>query len=212
VFNYVAQGLFERHKLIVSTQLCMAVLRARGELQRAKFDVLLRGPKVKVVWLGNQMVGDRVVGGWAHDIHSTARCGPSRICTTRPPPLCPSRTAPQVMGVDNPLSDWVPESVWGSVQALRELEDYANLPDDLVGSSKRWREWMELERPGGWRLGMTSGGGRGGGPTTPTEDEPLPGDWKRMPEFERLLLFRALRPDRLTAAMKKFVTNVIGSK
>lgn len=46
VFNYVAQGLFERHKLIVSTQLCMAVLKARGELQRAKFDVLLRGPKV----------------------------------------------------------------------------------------------------------------------------------------------------------------------
>ncbi len=28
---------------------------------------------------------------------------------------------------------------------------------------------MELERP---------------------EDEPLPGDWKRMPEFERLLIFR----------------------
>jgi hypothetical protein len=47
VFNYVAQGLFERHKLIVSTQLCMAVLRARGELQRAKFDLLLRGPKVR---------------------------------------------------------------------------------------------------------------------------------------------------------------------
>jgi dynein heavy chain, axonemal len=46
VFGYVAQGLFERHKLIVSTQLCMAVLRGRGELQRAKFDVLLRGPKV----------------------------------------------------------------------------------------------------------------------------------------------------------------------
>jgi hypothetical protein len=44
------------------------------------------------------------------------------------------------------------------------------------------------------------------------EDEPLPGDWKRMPEFDRLLLFRALRPDRLTAAMKKFVTNMIGSK
>lgn len=42
----------------------------------------------------------------------------------------------------------VPKSVWGSVQALKELEDYTTLPDDLVGSSKRWREWMELERPG----------------------------------------------------------------
>ena len=44
------------------------------------------------------------------------------------------------------------------------------------------------------------------------EDEPLPGDWKRMPEFDRLLLFRALRPDRLTAAMRKFVTNVLGPR
>lgn len=39
------QGLFERHKLIVATQLCMAVLRSRGELQRTKFEFLLCGPK-----------------------------------------------------------------------------------------------------------------------------------------------------------------------
>lgn len=65
------------------------------------------------------------------------------------------------------------------------------MPDDLVGSAKRWQEWMELERP---------------------EDEPLPGDWKRMPEFERLLIFRTLRPDRLTAAMQRFVANTIGKE
>ena len=74
---------------------------------------------------------------------------------------------------------------------MQELEDYAPLPDDLVGSAKRWQEWMELERP---------------------EDEPLPGDWKRMPEFERLLIFRTLRPDRLTAAMQRFVANTIGKE
>lgn len=98
---------------------------------------------------------------------------------------------PQVLGVENPLSDWISETVWASVQALRDLDDYCSLPDDLIGSAKRWREWVELERP---------------------EDEALPGDWKRMSEFDRLLIFRALRPDRLTAAMGKFVTNVIGAK
>ena len=46
-FAYISQGLFERHKLIVATQLCMAVLRQRGELQRTKFEFLLRGPKVR---------------------------------------------------------------------------------------------------------------------------------------------------------------------
>jgi dynein heavy chain, axonemal len=47
---------------------------------------------------------------------------------------------------------------------------------------------MELERP---------------------EDEPLPGDWKRMSDFDQLLLFRALRPDRLTSAMSRFCATVI---
>jgi hypothetical protein len=50
------QGLFERHKLFVATQLCMAVLRSRGELQRPKFDYLLHGPK--------EMGVDNPLGDW----------------------------------------------------------------------------------------------------------------------------------------------------
>lgn len=62
------QGLFERHKLIVATQLCMAVLRSKGELQRAKFEFLLRGPKEMGVdnplgdWVGLHMVGTHSKG------------------------------------------------------------------------------------------------------------------------------------------------------
>lgn len=48
-FGYVAQGLFERHKLIVATQLTMQILRRKGELQHVKFDFLLRGPRVSHV-------------------------------------------------------------------------------------------------------------------------------------------------------------------
>lgn len=90
-------------------------------------------------------------------------------------------------------ANYIPASHCLTVSAvnIQELEDYSSMPDDLIGSSKRWQEWMELERP---------------------EDEPLPGDWKRMPEFERLLIFRTLRPDRLTAAMQRFVANTIGKE
>lgn len=66
---FCLQGLFERHKLIVATQLCMAILKKNGELQQQKFDFLLRGPKV--------------------------------------------------MGMENPLKEWVLDSTWGSVQALK---------------------------------------------------------------------------------------------
>ena len=81
-FAYVAQGMFERHKLIAATQLCMGVLRARGELQRAKFDYLLSGPKVCAPWaqpacfrrserLWHYLAGVLRV---LHDVHLTYTC------------------------------------------------------------------------------------------------------------------------------------------
>lgn len=36
------------------------------------------------------------------------------------------------------------------------------------------------------------------------------GDWKRMAEFDKVLIMRVLRPDRLTAAMTRFVAGVLG--
>ena len=98
---------------------------------------------------------------------------------------------PRVLGHDNPLNEWVSDGTWASVQALREIEEYAALSDDLVGSAKRWREWMELERP---------------------EDEPMPGDWKKMTQFQQLLLFRALRPDRMSNALAAFVKTELGAE
>lgn len=59
------------------------------------------------------------------------------------------------MGTANPVPEWLPDSCWQSVLALKEISDYHALAEDLVSSSKRWREWLELERP---------------------EDEPLPGE------------------------------------
>ena len=99
--------------------------------------------------------------------------------------------APRLSGADNPVSEFMNDNSWATVQALNEVHGFEGLPDDIVGSAKRWKEWVEFERP---------------------ENEPLPGEWKRMPEFDRLLVFRALRPDRLTAAMSAFVSNTIGKQ
>lgn len=47
----MAQGLFERHKLLMATQLCMKILQKRGEgdqqhgLSYHKYEYLMRGPK-----------------------------------------------------------------------------------------------------------------------------------------------------------------------
>mmetsp|Transcript_13737 Transcript_13737/g.31794 ORF Transcript_13737/g.31794 Transcript_13737/m.31794 type:complete len:4493 (-) Transcript_13737:49-13527(-) len=44
-YSYVTQGLFERHKLIYATQLCMRILARDGVLDNDLFDFLIRGPK-----------------------------------------------------------------------------------------------------------------------------------------------------------------------
>lgn len=38
------------------------------------------------------------------------------------------------------------------------------------------------------------------------------GEWKRMPEMDRLVIVRTLRPERLTAALSRFVAAAIGQQ
>ena len=86
-------------------------------------------------------------------------------------------------------SSWLPASSWASLAALRSVPGFEALAEDVAGAPKRWSDWVERERP---------------------EAEPLPGEWKRLPELDRLLVFRALRPDRLASAMRRFVGGVLG--
>ena len=97
---------------------------------------------------------------------------------------------PKVVDAENPLKEFLLDSAWAAVQSLKEFDDYAHIADDMVGSAKRWKEWSELERP---------------------ELEPLPGDFKKLPDFEQLLIVRALRPDRMTNAMINFVSKIMGA-
>jgi len=140
-FSYVAQGLFERHKLVFACQLCFQVQQRSGDLNGEMFDFLIKGPRAS--------------------------------------------------GIDNPLNEWLDDSAWLTCQALKEFEAFEKLPDDMVGSAKRFREWFELERP---------------------EEVGLPGDWKKLPEFEKLLLIRALRTDRMSEALSAFVRQIMGAK
>ena len=53
----------------------------------------------------------------------------------------------------------------------------------------RWKEWTDLEAP---------------------EKERLPGEWRSLGEFDRLLVIRALRPGRITSAIMGFVKGRLG--
>ncbi|KEG12669.1 dynein heavy chain [Trypanosoma grayi] len=144
VFAYVSRGLFERHKLILSSLLTFAILQRKGEIDAKQLDFLLRGKKK--------------------------------------------------LGVPRPetVVEWCPEPNWAAAQALADVEGstppFSLLPSDM-SENNRWRQWTETEKP---------------------ELEKMPTEWKNLSQFERLLVLRCLRPDRLTAALETFVCDSIG--
>jgi len=104
---------------------------------------------------------------------------------------------PKKLGNPRPeaVSSWLTDAAWQAVQALKEVEGtnprYENLETDLVESG-RFKVWCELERP------------------EHPEEGRLPTDWKNLDEFQKLLILRALRPDRLTVGLTNFVASSMG--
>ncbi len=45
IFGFTSRGLFGQHSLIFSTQLCIAILKKRGDLDPNQLSFLLRGPR-----------------------------------------------------------------------------------------------------------------------------------------------------------------------
>jgi len=82
---------------------------------------------------------------------------------------------------ENPL-DWLPNSAWIAVCALAEQEEFTKLPGDLVEAAPRFREWFNSISP---------------------ENEKLPPDWAGLDRtpFQKMLVVRSLRPDRMISAL-----------
>ena len=93
-------------------------------------------------------------------------------------------------GSSGQLSEWLPGSLWPRVQGLETLKpQFESLGDDMLAESEKWQRWFDNEKP---------------------ENLKPPGEYKKLDEFYKLLLLRALRPDRLPAALQAFVSDKMG--
>lgn len=95
---------------------------------------------------------------------------------------CPIKT-----DVPNPLKkEWLPDLAWYSIQKLIEIEGFESFAQNLEKDSPtRFKQWYDELAP---------------------ENEKLPLDWKKLEQmpFQKLLVLRCLRPDRLTTALDNF--------
>lgn len=94
--------------------------------------------------------------------------------------------------VERPANiDWLPEASWFAVQKLIEIPEFATFASDMTTDAPtRFKEWFNDLMP---------------------EESKLPLDWKRLDNtpFQKLLVLRCLRPDRLTVAMSEFIRKAI---
>uniref|UniRef100_A0A4W6G4Y5 Dynein axonemal heavy chain 17 n=1 Tax=Lates calcarifer TaxID=8187 RepID=A0A4W6G4Y5_LATCA len=93
-------------------------------------------------------------------------------------------------GVTSPV-DFLSNHSWGGIKSLCSMEEFRNLDRDIEGSAKRWKKFVESECP---------------------EKEKFPQEWKNKTSLQRLCMMRALRPDRMTYAVRDFVEEKLGSK
>ncbi|XP_039379215.1 dynein heavy chain 11, axonemal isoform X8 [Mauremys reevesii] len=90
----------------------------------------------------------------------------------------------------SPVDFLTPQS-WSAIRAIALMDEFRGLDRDIEGSPKRWKKWVDSECP---------------------EKEKFPQEWKNKSSLQKLIILRALRPDRMTYALRNFVEEKLGSK
>ncbi|KAM7121693.1 dynein axonemal heavy chain 11 [Molossus nigricans] len=87
--------------------------------------------------------------------------------------------------------DFLTTQSWSAIKAVALMEEFRGIDRDVEGSAKQWRKWVESECP---------------------EKEKLPQEWKKKSLIQKLIILRALRPDRMAYALRNFVEEKLGAK
>ncbi|XP_031749733.1 dynein heavy chain 11, axonemal [Xenopus tropicalis] len=91
---------------------------------------------------------------------------------------------------NSPL-EFLSNSAWSAIKTMSFMDEFRGLDRDIEGSPKRWKKVVESECP---------------------ERERLPQEWKTKSSLQKMIMMRALRPDRMTYAVRNFVGEKLGTK
>lgn len=86
---------------------------------------------------------------------------------------------------------WLPDAAWLSVVALGGLPIFGGLPDSVARSDGLWRAWYDLEAP---------------------EKGKIPDLEGRLSRFERMMVLKALRPDRTLVVAVDYISEALGPR
>jgi len=129
VYENACRGLFDRHKLPFSFQICMKILTSENAIDTDEFEFLLDG-------------GD----------------GPKSetpVTTTPRPGMSSRRPASMTMFIgiflffppSLPLKDWLPTACWDNILALSSLPGFRGADESFGRFADGWRAWYSAPDP-----------------------------------------------------------------
>ncbi|XP_067287631.1 dynein axonemal heavy chain 1 isoform X1 [Pseudorasbora parva] len=90
----------------------------------------------------------------------------------------------------NPAPNWLSMRAWQDILALSALPTFSNLPESFPKHESAFKNIFDSSQP---------------------HREPLPGEWdSNLDSFQKLLVLRCLRADRLTHGLQDFVASQLG--
>ncbi|VEL17305.1 unnamed protein product [Protopolystoma xenopodis] len=94
--------------------------------------------------------------------------------------------------MDNPCSTWLSDQSWDHISELDKLANFHGLVTSFEQYARDWNLWYTSAEP---------------------ETSQLPGEWDNTTnEFQRMLIVRSLRPDRVSFCATGFIVNNLGSR
>lgn len=93
----------------------------------------------------------------------------------------------------NPDKDMIKERMWDNITELDKLTNFVGIVGGFTHNLKEWKRWYFSAQPEG--------------------EEGLPSDWAtRIKYFSKLVLLRAIRPDRVTIGAHIYVKQTLGAR
>lgn len=94
--------------------------------------------------------------------------------------------------IPNPAGDWLTEAVWGNLLALSDLPSFQHFETDFIIHLKTYQHYFDSLTP---------------------ETEPLTETFEaKLTPFQKLLVLRCLRPDKMTNALQTYVSHELGAE
>ncbi|KAA0196090.1 Dynein heavy chain 1 axonemal [Fasciolopsis buskii] len=92
----------------------------------------------------------------------------------------------------NPAPEWISDRMWGDVLTLNALPSFSGIPESIADNRDGFKVIFDSQEP---------------------HRETFPDPWQvNLDSFQRILLLRCLRADKVTNAMQDFVTHHLGQR